>query len=100
MLPVLIAAASLILGAVLGYLLGQLRAGKRAESLRVELEAARVRLDADPWGPRSARSGCSLPLRRPPRGPRGSPPPPPPGADPRPAPPRPCHAPGALDRKK
>jgi DNA recombination protein RmuC len=46
MLLLLIAAASLVLGAALGFLLGQLRAGKRAESLRVELEAARVRLDA------------------------------------------------------
>ncbi len=42
---VLLAAGSLIVGAALGFLLGQLRAGKRAESLRVELEAARVRLD-------------------------------------------------------
>jgi DNA recombination protein RmuC len=45
MLLALIAAASLIIGAALGFLLGQLRAGKRIETLRVELEAARVRLD-------------------------------------------------------
>jgi DNA recombination protein RmuC len=45
-LPVAIAAASLVLGAVLGLLLGQIRAGRRIESLRVELEAARVRLEA------------------------------------------------------
>ena len=41
-----IAAASLIVGAALGFLLGQLRAVRRVESLRVELEAARVRLEA------------------------------------------------------
>jgi DNA recombination protein RmuC len=45
-----IAAASLlialILGAALGFLLGQLRAVRRIESLRVELEAARVRLES------------------------------------------------------
>ena len=46
MLLVLTAAASLVVGAVLGFLLGQLRALRRAESLRVELEAARVRLEA------------------------------------------------------
>jgi len=46
MLFVLVAAASLIVGAALGFLLGQLRALKRIESLRVELEATRVRLEA------------------------------------------------------
>ncbi|HVS75787.1 MAG TPA: DNA recombination protein RmuC, partial [Steroidobacteraceae bacterium] len=46
MTPLLIAAASLALGAALGFLLGQLRAAGRVESLRVELEAARVRLEA------------------------------------------------------
>ena len=46
MLLVLIAAASLLVGAALGLLLGQVRAGRRVESLRVELEAARVRLEA------------------------------------------------------
>jgi DNA recombination protein RmuC len=46
MLFVLIAAASLVVGAALGFLLGQLRALRRVESLRVELEAARVRLEA------------------------------------------------------
>jgi DNA recombination protein RmuC len=46
MLPVLVAAAALVLGAALGFLLGQARAAKRIESLRVELEAARVRLEA------------------------------------------------------
>jgi DNA recombination protein RmuC len=45
MLLALIAAASLVVGAALGFLLGQLRAGTRIGSLRVELEAARVRLD-------------------------------------------------------
>ncbi len=39
-------ALALVLGAALGYLLGQLRAVRRVESLRVELEAARVRLEA------------------------------------------------------
>ncbi len=39
-------AASLVLGAALGFLLGQLRAVRRIESLRVELEGARVRLEA------------------------------------------------------
>lgn len=43
---VAIAAASLALGAALGFLLGQLRAVRRIESLRVELEGARVRLEA------------------------------------------------------
>ena len=42
---VAIAAASLVLGAALGFLLGQLLAVRRVESLRVELEAARVRLE-------------------------------------------------------
>jgi len=39
-------AVALALGAALGFLLGQLRAGQRIESLRVDLEAARVRLEA------------------------------------------------------
>jgi DNA recombination protein RmuC len=46
MLLVLVAAASLLTGAALGFLLGQLRALRRIEALRVELEAARVRLEA------------------------------------------------------
>ncbi|HEY7889346.1 MAG TPA: DNA recombination protein RmuC [Steroidobacteraceae bacterium] len=46
MLLALIAAASLLVGAALGFLLGQLLALRRIESLRVELEAARVRLEA------------------------------------------------------
>ena len=45
MLPVAIAVASLVLGAVLGFLLAQIRAARRIGSLRVELEAARVRLE-------------------------------------------------------
>jgi DNA recombination protein RmuC len=45
MLSITIAAASLVIGAALGYLLGQLRALRRVESLRVELESARVRLE-------------------------------------------------------
>ena len=46
MLLALIAAVSLALGAALGFLIGQLRAARRIESLHVELEAARVRLEA------------------------------------------------------
>jgi len=46
MLLVLIAVAALVVGAALGYLLGQMRALRRIETLRVELEAARVRLEA------------------------------------------------------
>jgi DNA recombination protein RmuC len=46
MLLVLIAAASLTVGAVLGFLVGQLRAVKRVGSLRVELESTRVRLES------------------------------------------------------
>jgi DNA recombination protein RmuC len=46
MAPILIAAAAFVLGAALGFLLGQLRAVRRIESLRVDLEAARVRLEA------------------------------------------------------
>ncbi len=45
MLFVLVAAASLLVGAALGFLLGQLRAVRRMESLRVELESTRVRLE-------------------------------------------------------
>jgi DNA recombination protein RmuC len=45
MLFVLVAAAALLVGVTLGFLLGQLRAGSRVESLRVELENARVRLE-------------------------------------------------------
>ncbi|MGB6486102.1 MAG: DNA recombination protein RmuC [Steroidobacteraceae bacterium] len=45
MLLVLIAAASLLVGAALGFLLAQLRAMRRIESLRVELETTRVRLE-------------------------------------------------------
>jgi len=46
MLLVAITVTSLVLGVVLGFLLGQIRAVGRIESLRVELEAARVRLEA------------------------------------------------------
>jgi DNA recombination protein RmuC len=46
MLLVLIAVAALVTGAALGFLLGQMRALRRIETLRVELEAARVRLEA------------------------------------------------------
>ena len=46
MLLILIAVASLVVGAALGFLLGQLRAMRRMESLRIELETARVRLES------------------------------------------------------
>jgi DNA recombination protein RmuC len=46
MLLALVAAAALVVGAALGFLLGQMRALRRIETLRVELEAARVRLEA------------------------------------------------------
>ena len=46
MLLVLVAVAALVVGAALGFLLGQMRALRRIETLRVELEAARVRLEA------------------------------------------------------
>jgi len=45
MLLVLIAVASLVAGAVLGFLLGHVRTSRRIETLRVELEGARVRLE-------------------------------------------------------
>jgi len=41
-----VALAALLLGAALGFLLGQLRAGRRIETLRVDLEAARVGAEA------------------------------------------------------
>src|SRR5487761_619499 len=46
MLFVLIAVASLVTGAALGFLLGQMRGLRRIETLRIELEGARVRLEA------------------------------------------------------
>ncbi len=42
----LVAAAALLAGIALGFLAGQLLAARRIEGLRVELEAARVRLEA------------------------------------------------------
>jgi DNA recombination protein RmuC len=44
-LPVIVLAA-LLLGAMLGYLIAQIRAARRIEAVRIELEAARVRLEA------------------------------------------------------
>ncbi|HEV7136557.1 MAG TPA: DNA recombination protein RmuC [Steroidobacteraceae bacterium] len=41
-----VAVASLVLGAALGFLLGRLRAAPTLESLRIQLETARVRLEA------------------------------------------------------
>ena len=43
----LIGAAGLLIGAVLGFLIAQLRAARRVEQLRVELETARVRLESE-----------------------------------------------------
>jgi DNA recombination protein RmuC len=43
----LMALAALLLGGLGGYLYGQLRAARGAQQLRVELEAARVRLEAE-----------------------------------------------------
>ncbi|HEX3845706.1 MAG TPA: DNA recombination protein RmuC [Steroidobacteraceae bacterium] len=45
MLLVLIAGGSLVTGAALGFLLAQMRGQRRIETLRVELEVARVRLE-------------------------------------------------------
>jgi len=43
----LIGAVGLLIGAVLGFLIAQLRAARRVEQLRVELETARVRLESE-----------------------------------------------------
>ena len=43
---VIIVLAALLTGILFGFLLAQLRAGRRAEQLRVDLEAARVRLES------------------------------------------------------
>ena len=53
----LVAAAALALGALVGFLLGQLRALKRSAVLRVELEAARAQLEAERRA-QSERSGA------------------------------------------
>jgi DNA recombination protein RmuC len=44
-LPVIVLAA-LLVGAMLGYLVAQIRAARRIEAVRIELEAARVRLES------------------------------------------------------
>jgi DNA recombination protein RmuC len=44
-LPVVVLAA-LLVGAMLGYLIAQIRAARRIEAVRIELEAARVRLES------------------------------------------------------
>jgi DNA recombination protein RmuC len=48
MTPTILAAlvAALLVGLAIGVLVGYLRAGQRAQALRIELEAARVRLEA------------------------------------------------------
>jgi DNA recombination protein RmuC len=43
-------AAALLLGVAIGVLIGYLRAGQRAQALRLELEAARVRLESTVQG--------------------------------------------------
>ena len=42
---VVVALAALLTGGLLGYLVAQVRAGRRIEQLRVDLEAARVRFE-------------------------------------------------------
>jgi DNA recombination protein RmuC len=46
-LVALIGAGALLIGAALGFLIAQLRAARRVEQLRVELETARVRLESE-----------------------------------------------------
>jgi DNA recombination protein RmuC len=46
-LVIVVALSALLIGALLGYLVAQVRAGRRIEDLRVELEAARVRLEGE-----------------------------------------------------
>jgi DNA recombination protein RmuC len=43
----MIGAVALLIGAALGFLVAQVRAGRRVEQLRVELETARVRLESE-----------------------------------------------------
>ena len=43
---VVITLAALLVGAVLGFLIAQLRAARQIEAVRIELEAARVRLES------------------------------------------------------
>lgn len=43
---VIVTLAGLCVGVVLGFLIAQLRAGRRIEAVRIELEAARVRLES------------------------------------------------------
>ena len=46
-LLVIVVAAALLVGAVLGFLIAQIRAARRIEAVRIELEAARVRLESN-----------------------------------------------------
>ena len=46
LLLVVVTLAALCVGAILGFLVAQLRASRRIESVRIELEAARVRLES------------------------------------------------------
>ena len=43
----MIGAVALLIGAALGFLVAQVRAARRVEQLRVELETARVRLESE-----------------------------------------------------
>lgn len=45
-MTILVVLAALLVGAMLGYLVAQLRAARRIEAVRIELEAARVRLES------------------------------------------------------
>ena len=46
-LLVVVILAALLVGAVLGFLVAQVRAARRIEGVRIELEAARVRLESN-----------------------------------------------------
>jgi len=46
-LLVVIVLAALLVGALLGFLVAQIRAGRQIETVRIELEAARVRLESN-----------------------------------------------------
>src|SRR5690242_2047732 len=44
---VVIVLAALVVGAMLGFLVAQMRAARRIEAIRIELEAARVRIESN-----------------------------------------------------
>ena len=43
---IILIVAALLVGALLGFLVAQIRAARRIEAVRIELEAARVRLES------------------------------------------------------